>query len=203
MFAMKRRFRKQAAKCTMEDAEVVETEVITEGPKRFVHEKVRMPDDTEIDWYYIDTPDSVMIVPITADGDVVLIRQYRHNLKTHTLELPAGTVMRGESPKDAALRELWEETGFELDPQSSLVDLGNYFVLPSETNRNAHLFLAPLVLAATTEPPGDTQIEKYFDMSVCSLPLTEALAGIGEDIHGIETAAALLMAAHAMKENPS
>ncbi|MEV3911922.1 NUDIX hydrolase [Streptomyces canus] len=183
----------------MQNAELMETEVITEGPKRFVREKLRMPDGEEIDWYYLDTPSSVMIVPITAGGDVVLIRQYRHNLKKYTLELPAGTVLRGESPKDAALRELWEETGFELDPESSLIDLGDYFLLPSETNRNIHLFLASSVLQGTEKPPGDTQIEKYFDMSVCSMPLAEALTSVGRTIHGVETAAALLMADNAMK----
>ncbi|MEU6225489.1 NUDIX hydrolase [Streptomyces sp. NPDC047042] len=180
----------------------MEKEVITEGPKRFIREKLRMPDGEEIDWYYLDTPDSVMVVPITAEGNVVLIRQHRYNLKKYTLELPAGTVLRGESAKDAALRELWEETGFELEPESSLIDLGNYFLMPSETNRNIHLFLAPSVLQGTEKPPGDTQIEKYFDMSVCSLPLTEALAGVGQTIHGMETAAALLMADNAMKRNP-
>ncbi|MER6441261.1 NUDIX hydrolase [Streptomyces sp. NPDC001185] len=187
----------------MENAKLIDTEVITEGPKRFVREKLRMPDDVEIDWYYIDTPGSVMIVPITASGDVVLIRQYRHNLKKHTLELPAGTVMKGESPKDAALRELREETGFELEAHSALIALGDYFVMPSETNRNAHLFLAPSVVMGTEKPSGDTQIEKYFDMSVCSLPLAEAVAAIGQEIHGIETAAALLLAGTALNADPS
>ncbi|KUO01677.1 NUDIX hydrolase [Streptomyces resistomycificus] len=203
MFALKRRSRKQGAAASMQDAELLDTEVITKSPKRFVREKLRMPDRKEIDWYYIDTPGSVMIVPITKDGDVVLIRQYRHNLKKYTLEIPAGAIVQGESPKDAALRELWEETGFELSPGTPLIDLGSYFVMPSETNRNAHLFLAPSVLKGTEKPPGDTEIEKYFDMSVHSMPLADAVADIGRRIHGIETAAALLMAANAVARDSS
>lgn len=69
-----------------------------------------MPDGNKIDWYYIDTPASVMILPVTASGTVVLVRQYRHNLKSHTLELPAGTLSKGEDPEQAAIREMEEET---------------------------------------------------------------------------------------------
>lgn len=83
----------------MQNAELMETEVITEGPKRFVREKLRMPDGEEIDWYYLDTPSSVMIVPITAGGDVVLIRQYRHNLKNTPLNFRPGQSCEGKVPK--------------------------------------------------------------------------------------------------------
>jgi ADP-ribose pyrophosphatase len=196
MLDLKHRSRKPEAACSMEDAELLDTEVVTESPKRFVREKLRMSDGQEIDWYYIDTPGSVMIVPITEGGEVVLIRQYRHNLKTYTLEVPAGTIAQGEKPEDAALRELWEETGFELSPGTRLIDLGHYYVMPSETNRKVHLFLAPSVFKGTDEPTGDAQIEKYFDLSVHSMPLDEAIADVGRTVHGVETAAALLMAAN-------
>jgi ADP-ribose pyrophosphatase len=53
-----------------------------------------------------------MIVPVTADGRLVLVRQYRHNLKAHVIEFPAGTISEGEEPEAAALRELEEETGY-------------------------------------------------------------------------------------------
>jgi hypothetical protein len=45
-----------------------------------------MPDGHKIDWYYIDTPASVMIVPVAGAGNLVLVKQYRHNLKHGTLE---------------------------------------------------------------------------------------------------------------------
>ena len=76
---------------SMKDARVLETEVLVPRPKRFVRELVEMPDGYRCDWYYTDTPPSVMIVPVTTDGNLVLVRQYRHNLKSYQLELPAGT----------------------------------------------------------------------------------------------------------------
>ena len=59
--------------------------------------------------YCTDTPPSVMIVPVTADGNLVLVRRY---LKARVLEFPAGTVSNGEQAEAAALRELEEETGY-------------------------------------------------------------------------------------------
>jgi ADP-ribose pyrophosphatase len=83
---------------SMKDARLIETEVILPRPKRFVREALEMPDGNKIDWYYIDTPASVMILPVTAGGSIVLVRQYRHNLKRHTMELPAGRLRMEKIP---------------------------------------------------------------------------------------------------------
>jgi ADP-ribose pyrophosphatase len=130
----------------MRDAQVLSTEVLVEAPKRFVHEVLLMPDGAEIDWYYVDTTPSVMVVPVTAEGNVILVKQYRHNLKRDTLELPAGIVGRDEDIAAAALRELEEETGHAPAPGTSLIPLGSYYSLPSETNKRCNLFLAPSVV---------------------------------------------------------
>jgi ADP-ribose pyrophosphatase len=129
----------------------------------------------------LDTAPSVMVVPVTEDGEVVLVKQYRRNLKRNTLELPAGVVADGEAAPTAALRELIEATGYALAPGGELHDLGNYYALPAETNKYVHFYLALGVRAGET-PRGET------------LPFEEAFALIGTAIHGLETTGALLLA---------
>jgi ADP-ribose pyrophosphatase len=177
----------------MRDAQLVASEILLPKPKRFVRETLRMPDGHQIDWYYVDTPPSVMIVPVTAEGTVILVRQYRHNLQSYALELPAGLISEGEAPEKAALRELEEETGFALAARAELHPLGAWYSLPSETNKYTHVFLAQPVVRGGA-PVLDTEIEKYFDMSVVELPLAAALDSIGNTITGMETAGALMLA---------
>ena len=118
--------------------------------------------------YCTDTPPSVMIVPVTADGNLVLVRRY---LKARVLEFPAGTVSNGEQAEAAALRELEEETGYAHAHAdgAALRPMGAYYSLPSETNKYPHVFLASPVVPAG-DATGDTEIEKYFDMSVVLVP---------------------------------
>jgi len=178
---------------TMEDARLVQTEILLPKPKRFVREALVMPDGYECDWYYVDTPPSVMVVPVTAGGQLVLVRQYRYNLKSYQLEFPAGTMNETEEPAAAACRELEEETGFTLAADARLRPLGSYYSLPSETNKYTHVFLASPVTAAGPAR-GDTEIEKYFDMSVVLMPVEQALSGIGSTITSMETVGALMAA---------
>jgi ADP-ribose pyrophosphatase len=182
---------RQQQAASMSDARIIETEVLLPKPKKFVRELVQMPDGYRCDWYYVDTPPSVMIVPLTADGNLVMVRQYRHNLKAHVMEFPAGTITEGEDPEAAALRELEEETGYTLAEGTRLRPTGAFYSLPSETNKYTHVFLAtPVVVAGAAR--GDTEIEKYFDMSVVLVPVADALRGIGTTITSMESIGALM-----------
>lgn len=125
---------------SMKDAHLVGTEVLLAAPKRFVRERLRMPDGAEIDWCYSDVPESVMVVPITPSDNVILVKQYRHNLKLDTLELPAGVAKHGEDLPAAALRELQEETGYVADGRHEIQELGRFYALPSETNKWVNFF---------------------------------------------------------------
>ncbi len=176
----------------MRDAEVLNTEVILAKPKRWVHELLRMPDGQEIDWYFTDTAPSVVVVPVTADGNVVMVKQYRHNLRQDTIELPAGLVNHGEDIEAAAERELVEETGYSID-RGALYPLGHFYNMPSESNKWVNLFLATPAFR-TGDAHLDTEIEQYFDMSVVEMPFDQAIAEAGRSIHGLETIGALLLA---------
>src|SRR4030042_6958442 len=65
------------------------------------------------DFYILESPDWVNVIPITPHDEVVLIRQYRHGIREVTLEIPGGIMEGKDSPEDAARRELIEETGYE------------------------------------------------------------------------------------------
>jgi len=77
-------------------------------------------DGTRHDFYRIHSGSWAQIVPVTKDGDVVLVRQYRHGARKVTLEMPAGLVDPGEDPAQAALRECLEETGYRAENPISL-----------------------------------------------------------------------------------
>lgn len=109
-------------------------------------------------FYRIDVGDWINVVPLTADDEVLFVRQYRFGTESFTLEIPGGMCDPGESPREAALRELREETGYRA---GELVDLG--FVHPNpaiQTNR-CHTFLArDLRAEGPPEPDGNEAFEQ-------------------------------------------
>jgi ADP-ribose diphosphatase len=84
-------------------------------------------------------PDWVSIVPVTDAGQIVLVRQYRHGIDGETLEIPGGVIDAGEAPEAAALRELKEETGYEV---TEIESLGFAHPNPPLQNNRHFMFLA-------------------------------------------------------------
>lgn len=81
--------------------------------KRVVQKTFLLPDGRSYTSFIDKTPDSVNIFPMTDDGQVVLVKQFRPGSEQIEMELPGGMIDPGEKPSRAAERELLEETGYE------------------------------------------------------------------------------------------
>lgn len=96
-------------------------------------------DGREHDFFVIESPDWINIIPLTDAGEVVLIEQYRHGADEISLEIPGGMVDDGESPREAAARELLEETGYAA---TELIGLGKTRPNPAIQDNWIHTYLA-------------------------------------------------------------
>lgn len=87
--------------------------------RRVVEDVLRFADGSIYEWIYFKGrrkgPDAVAVAAFTKDNKIVLTRQYRHPFRKVIEDLPAGGIMKGETPQQAALRELEEETGYTAD----------------------------------------------------------------------------------------
>jgi 8-oxo-dGTP pyrophosphatase MutT (NUDIX family) len=98
------------------------------------------PRDARVhDFYVIEAPDWINVIPLTVDDEVVLIEQYRHGTEAVSLEIPGGMVDPGEEPRETAARELLEETGYEA---AEVIFLGKTRPNPAIQNNWIHTFLA-------------------------------------------------------------
>jgi ADP-ribose pyrophosphatase len=132
-------------------------------------------------------PGSAVIVPILADGRVALVKQYRHPAVRYLLEVPAGTLNRGEVPEDGAARELEEELGYVA---GRMEKLSEFFVTPGFCEEKMWLFLATDLGETAQRLEPDELIE------VVKLPMTQALEMIADgDIQDAKTIIGLLLAA--------
>ncbi len=75
-------------------------------------EDVQLPNGEQSKREVVKHPGAVAIIPVTKDGKLVLVRQYRKALDKVIIEIPAGKLEQGEKPLDSAHRELEEETGY-------------------------------------------------------------------------------------------
>ena len=93
----------------------------------------------EHDFYVIEAPDWINVIPLTKAGEVVFIEQYRHGTEGISLEIPGGMVDPGEEPRETAARELLEETGYAA---REVVFLGKTRPNPAIQDNWIHTFLA-------------------------------------------------------------
>lgn len=90
------------------------------------------------DYYVGSKSDFVMVLAVTTDGQMILLNEYKHGMRDYVWNCPAGGVKPGESPEEAATRELLEETGYVTD---ELERVGTFAVSSGWLSDKAYLFI--------------------------------------------------------------
>jgi ADP-ribose pyrophosphatase len=97
-------------------------------------------------WTIVHRKPAVVIAPMTRDGKIILIRQERIPIEQEIWEMPSGQIDDHDGGEDTikntALREVREETGYELAANGKLISLGYFFSSPGFTDERGYFFLA-------------------------------------------------------------
>ncbi|MDZ8186685.1 MAG: NUDIX hydrolase [Nostoc sp. ChiSLP02] len=123
--------------------------------------RLRLPNKSEGEWECIRHPGGALAVPVTPEGKLILVRQYRFAVQGRILEFPAGTVERNEDPLETVQREIEEETGYTAQKWHKL---GEFFLAPGYSDEILYAFLAQDLQKLETPPAqdADEDIETVF-----------------------------------------
>lgn len=157
-------------------------------------DEIELPNGKIIDDYFLTIrPDVALVLPITNNQEIVLVRQYRHGACKILLELPAGTFdPEQESPQAAAIRELKEETGYSTEKITLLSIL---YDNPVKDTNKIHLFIAENVMKI-----GQQELDITEEINVVLIPLVTVIEKIATgEICVAGTVAAILLGLNFLK----
>ena len=174
------------------DADLIEEKVSSEDvfDGNLLHVKkdtVRLPNGNIAYREWIKHPGASAVVPVTPEGRLIFVRQYRYPIQQVTLEIPAGKLdAEGEDPLDCARRELSEETGYQAEKYTFLTKLATTVGF---SNEFIYIYAAEGLTAGRQHPDEDEFI------NVCTLTMDEAMAKVrsGEICDAKSVTAVLLL----------
>lgn len=136
-------------------------EVLKNKLFRVVDEVAKDPSGFEIHRFIVRHPGSAVMMAVDDGNRVLLVRQFRLPAKQELWELPAGRLDPGESPLEAAKRELREETGYQA---KDWIELASFWPSPGYVDEKMSLFLASNLTPGPQEQMEDERIEmRWFD----------------------------------------
>jgi len=145
----------------MEGYDLKERRLVYKGSIiEYYRDRIKLPNENEVEWDFIKHKGASSIIPIDNEGNIIVVRQYRHAIDKYTIEIPAGGIEIGEDPKVAALRELEEETGYRADDCTHLIDI---YTTIAFCNEKIHIYVANNLVKSKQNLDEDefVNIEKY------------------------------------------
>ena len=147
--------------------ELLKSEILMKGRAFTIRrDHLKTPDERETKLEIIEHSGSVVIIPIDENGNVLLVRQYRHATGGDLLELPAGTLEENENPEVCAAREIREETGMAA---REFTKLGEFYLAPGYSTELMVVFLA----RGLSHDPLEADADEF--LSVESVPVAKAI----------------------------
>jgi len=141
-------------------------------------------------------PGGAVALALLPDERIVMVRQHRYPVDEELLELPAGKLRPGEDPRDCAVRELQEETGYRAQSWKKLTAI---YTTPGFCTEELHIYLATNVQASAS---GRTLEEGELSMTVEFIPLQQAVKMIEEqEIADGKTICGILLAERFLKKS--
>jgi ADP-ribose pyrophosphatase len=133
--------------------QILQKRLFFQGRKfSFEVNKLRLPNGVEGEWECVRHPGGALIIPVTDEGKLVLVRQYRFAVATRLLEFPAGTIDNQENPEETVKREIQEETGYKANKWTNL---GKFPLAPGYSDEYIYAFLATDLEKLETPPEMD------------------------------------------------
>ncbi len=172
----------------------VESKLVYEGRILDLRvDTVRLPSGRLTTREIAEHSDSVCMVPLDSQGNVMLVRQYRKSVESNLLEVPAGGIDENEAPEDAVLRELQEEVGYTA---GKITRLAGFWVSPGWCTEFMHAYLATELSPARLDADFDENI------TVIRVPLAQTLDLITSgEIQDGKSVASLLLAMRHLEDN--
>jgi len=167
--------------------ELLHSETLMKGRAFAIRrDTMKTPDGRETKFDIVEHGGSVVIIPVDGEGNLLLVRQYRHAAGMDLLELPAGTRDGDEPYEECAAREIREETGMEA---GTLKHVGSFYLAPGYSTEYMGVFLA------TDLKHNPLEMDEDEFLSLEKIPVREAIAMAERgEMPDAKTLAALLLA---------
>lgn len=135
----------------------------------YYHDTVKIPNGNIAVWDFVGNKGAAAVIPVTKDGKIIMVRQYRNAIERETIEIPAGGLKDPKEPtRDAAARELEEETGFKTDDLEFLIRIKTTVAF---CNENIDIYVAKNLKAGKQNLDEDEfiHVEAYCVEELCDL----------------------------------
>ena len=157
-------------------------------------EEVELPDGNLAQREIVRHSGAVALIPITNEGKMILVKQFRKSLDRTLIEIPAGRIEIGEDPNETARRELEEETGYGA---KTVNYLQSFATSPGFADEIIHLYLAEDLYVI--EDPAEGDEDEFIELLEVTVTEAEKLVATGE-IYDAKTAFAVIYAKHELKK---